>query len=511
MLRFEFAAILFASTFCAHAARANVVASDKPVHWEELKSFRFHAPFWLTGADASGNVLALYDLSYPTLRGRILLGKLEDGALNRQNVLRLLEATLEGPAKLADPQRAMTLTAVETFKAMPTTAVLPSGWWKTVPWKKTAPHSEAFAVADVAPSSFRLSDFDWAVAMHRSQELVDQLNRIDPDFLEHIAFTRTDSNGYEIYYDAPDALDAALQTPDTAADARKIADLRCVKCGLYETLGWQGASMAIGFLLGEIKIPVLSGLLNAAFTEFFTFRARLISSHQSMALEMLQAAAVDDATSSFIQVGQEDRDTMVESITYARSSLYTAIRWAWEKPLTVWGKQETKADKQVASSVAYLNKHGSELELLTPRFGTGHEGHGQRVIFSLGTNRYFDVLPPFVAINYDRPKDIFAERIAIEAAHALLQMIKPLIPVPGVGAGLGFVFDFALENEMHKVQDWESRLYARLSATPDNRQQSWDFERHLLFLQQVNPFEVSPDAAAALVSARRATVAGLAD
>jgi hypothetical protein len=488
---------------------------SSPVQWEEIKGWRNLGPNWVGGLNEQGELLAIYDLAFPTGAGSFLLGTLDSTSAGYGKVITLLKAakkeassgnkieSLNDAQNMGEVNEAIqSLEKLEAHaKALEDSAPVgayiataETQWWKSVPWK-----SDSVRNSKVPPTDFSFSDIrvnEWIKKTHL-QSLGSATSFAAKSAIRNLQFHRNPNGLYELYW---------VTGPGAAADTLsrpvKIADLRCVRCGFDEQLTQSGIREGITKVLNQVPVPYLSGLAKSAVDEYFMFQDRLLFHHQQMVLEVIQ-----ESPDLFTD---QERERAVSSIYYARSSATDAKKWVDHRPIDEFNHDEADASKRAVDAAKYLNEHKMPVILMSPRFGVvGNEGDlasGNLKLFSLSAPRYFNILATFLSFDAEHPFRIRNERIAIETAHILVQFLNIFSPIPIVGPAVAKAFDWLLESRMHTLQEWEARLLAQLSLR-NTRSENWDQPIDLIGQQAINPMEASRATREALVLSRKSAFA----
>ncbi len=476
-----------------------------PVKFKDVKGWQKLGPTFLGGLDADGNLMAVYDLTFPSLLDRVRLGVLDLRKNNLDNVTRRLRDVKNyGNLSRVDEKKVNeSLATLEKFMTGPaqknlleTGTVLPAGWWKSIPWK----HS-VMGLSNEAPKRFFLSDLNVPVIATDFKLFQSQLKKIgEGDLLNQIEFVKSNI-GYQIYFTPQNTL--AMMDSDVISEPRKIVDLHCPNCGIITSVGYDALRVTLKSMMSLIPVPIVAGLATAGINEYFSFKRELMQAHIVMALELIREAEKNEnADSPFRSLTDQQRKDVTHYLLLAQSSLESSVNWIITTPEADWIKQGSKDLAQAHDSENYLSQRGTKLELLNPRFAFGMAPNGHNKIYSLAAFRYWNLLSPFVAIDYSHPYRNFYERIAIETGYILINFLSPFSPYPGVGSAVAEVYKVLLEDRMHDVQRWESRLTAHLSVRA-SLGETWKDELDILAVQTINPFEISPEQGLELANERR--------
>lgn len=501
----------------------------KPVQWAEVQSWRDFGPEFpdiALGLDRDGKPLAFYDFSYPDFKKPAKLGSLDSnqahlgtlGELLTQSQLQLGQVVaLDGKKRQALGLR-MSLAAsmgkaIEKLASDPSKGflkeggtILPPRWWKEIPWR-----SRLLSDSEQPPTAFYLSEVDFERVVKKPKVFFQRMEQIKAGLvpqeapgsvLDGIEFRMNAGGGYEFYWNPK-----SLQAADSFSTPYKLADLRCAKCGLTDAMGREVIAELLWIAIGQVPIPVVAGLIAAGVGEFLNFQNELLANHQERLLELIQTGEEGEPhfsplTSWVNSLDSEQRDALVGYLMYEQTTLFSALRWTYKKPKDVWKKRKKQSIDQALNSTDYLKSHSLQTASINSRFSRVETEAGNWKIFSLSTPRFWNLAPPFVAVDYQNPGQIQKQRIILESGGALVRFLGAFIPIPVVGSLLSIGYDFLLEGPMHTAQHWESRLAVHLNLR-EAAGENWAFETETLHKQLINPFEVSRAEALQLIALRK--------
>jgi hypothetical protein len=287
---------------------------------------------------------------------------------------------------------------------------------------------------------------------------------------------------------------------------KKMIDLRCVECGLWDSVVWTGAVKALELALGQIPNPLLAGFLGTSIREYLSLRLEATRLHEEMLFEMLQESE-EDPDSPFSTLTPAERERALHSLILAQNGILQALQligkdslsnWAQQK----WTQQKTDSSLEAASSTKELIRHSETFDLLNPRFALTFENSQKKKIYALSRPKSFWHSSPHIAINWENPYEIQEERMRIETTRILTHFLTHFIPTAGIGTLISGAYEWAVVTPMHLSQYWESRLTAHLEARL-SKQEPWIKEITLLNEQKLNPFILSLEQAYQLAEKRR--------
>ena len=468
-----------------------------PVKWGELKGIKSIGANFAVGVNQKHEALALYDLSYYDPNSRIELGCLDFDCANFDQIISLIKGaqsgsldskTLEassvamaGLTALRDDLQKKSKSEVKT--------PFPKNWWKNIIWNKDFGPDQPDQKDERGPERFSLADIKFESVAKDYADFKKTLDGVGGiGILNGFEFERTPNGGYRIYW-VPQRLSIS-----TAANLGglplKIADLRCPQCGLASRLTRESAEQILYGLIGQIPIPMVGALLNVALGQWIHFRNELLRIHQEELLEALNAAEDGPQDMRFnlapmVDLDPKAREAVAESVYYSQSGLLSFWQWITKTPAQYW--QEEKDSDRVRAKILEkeLIASGLKLSLLNPRYAVARDGAQQTWIYPLASPRYWNLVKPFIAIDYQRPNKIMIERISIESASVLIQFATSFIPVPAVGTAINLLFEGIVHSQMHNVQHYEARLNAHLMIR-QSLGEDWRCEMRSRRLQTAN-------------------------
>ncbi len=490
--------------------------ADNCVQWEEIRGWRNLGPRWAGGLDQSGRLIALYDLSYPTIQDRIPLGALDFVLANYDTVLGLLRqargqmVSISGDNEKTEEYKKATeaIQAMEEIKKdseknklMQAGSILPANWWKEIPWKQSLKiRSDA-----AAPTHFFLSDVNYRAVVKDWARFDQLMQKLGADFLDRMEFVLNSHGGYDFYW-SPQRSNRVISDLPAPSQPLKIADLRSPHCGIQEGMLQSTFASLLGQVIGQISLPVVAGFIQMAGGQWMDFQAELRRAHQAMALEMLESVEEDTSSSSpFSTLSAPEREAFGSYLMYSQSSKLTAWLWYFKSPVTTWAKQKEAANSQAGNSESYLLNHDQSINRLNLRFGVGTDSQSVKRLYLLAAPRYWNIFSPVVAIDYGHPNRIRNERALVEAGHSLVKFLEAFVTIPFVGRIASSAYDYLIEGPMHAGQYWEARLSAHLllETPPNGTQSNWDYELDLIRQQMINPFEETRENQIRLIQGRR--------
>lgn len=474
----------FALLLAQGLALADDGARHGQVLWPDIHGWSDLGGRWAMALDANAQPIAIYDLSYPVLFGRIPLGRIGGNRISRKELDALMDAARKGE----EIDSAMLESATQGQPP-----ILSDGWWKTVRWKR----EELGRGGE--PARFSLADIDLP-ANTKSPErfrkrMLALLARVSPDdgeplfpadFLERFVFERTGSGLYEASYLAPEA--------GKTTRPKKMADLWKPGIHWWEAMAWDGAGEVVGDLIGLISNPIVEKLLGFTTGEFFHYHGLMHTAQLNLLTERI--AETEEAPSPPAWL-----DNAIRAIEYWHSDIETGWFWIWRNPLTQWKKGERSQIVNTQRSESWLEKHEEPFQLLNPRFALDSDPLHYTRIFLLA-NRSPGRGGPYASIDLQHPDSIVRHRIELEALTFALDQAAGYLP--GIYLGIiqtaaDTVIGWLFQDPMNNERAWEARLTAHLEESGD----FYAKELSILDAQRVNPMEPTRAAMWDLVAERR--------
>lgn len=519
-LNYLFLAFVFCFSLSAQSRYSNensVFSSEEPVKIEEVVSWRAMGSQWAAGSNSAGEVIAIYDLSYPYHSFQKFLGELDPTGSGYQQLIDLVtqarnawlsrsalhsdalsaeeidrlhqvdEALLELQdlkAKMDDPKVAGQEIQSSAF------------WWKSVPWK-SGDHGKGLQ----APEHFFLSDINYKDLVVDYEEFEALLKQLDQVALEQFEFVKSSTGKYQIHWTSGKISKKSESSIATALSAPfKIADLRCTHCATHDGMS-PSMRGAVVQLLALIPVPYISSMIGIALSELFLFQEELLYNHQEMLLEWVRSQEEIGSLSTH-GVTESQRQLILQSVLHSRMSAQDAEGRSASDYLKEWTMQENGALQQAGMALQHLTQSGKNVTLLNPRFGIEKGENSKIKIYSLSASIYYNLFSTPVAYDSTSPTWIRNQRLAIEIGHILSQFSGIFIPNRTLAYVLASAFEWLLEVPMHRLQHWEARLTAHLlglNAAGEN----WDLAISALLSQAINPLELSATERALVVEGRR--------
>ncbi|MBI3557775.1 MAG: hypothetical protein HY074_16060 [Deltaproteobacteria bacterium] len=480
----------------------NFNSLSPPTRWSDVRGWRPLGGRWAAALDAHGAVIAIYDLSVTeniVTADWVHLGIVGGPTFNLKTVvaaLRPMQSEGRPPKKLAQALKKLTKETPSHLEA----DLMPADWFEHVPWTESARRNFAAAglVADQAPSSFRLSDLDYAaVAISPTlfRKAIQYLKRFNID-LTQIQYVRRADGGYDLL------VRGAAQSAADLGRPMKIADLNSVSSGFWETIRWNIAGSVIGFAVGLIPVPVVSALIGTALDRFLTFEGDVRDLHREAAREMIATAEQDGGPfSAFASLTPNERKRAGISMFISNASIVSTWNWIFKGGEKSWRDNMRDDEKRAVDARGWLTKHGETLTPLNTRYAFGQTASGQRRLYLLARASLWGRHHPTDAINYGQPNLHVAERIAVESASIIVDFGSHFIPY--VGGIVSTAFDQALRGPVQYTKALESRLGGLLEEHMRIAHEDWSYELATIDRQRVNPLESSRAAATNLVAQQR--------
>ena len=432
--------------------------------WSDIHGWSALGQRWAAALDGNGQVIAIYDLSYPEIFGRLPLGRVGGKKLSVLNLNGRVQATRSGDSVFADE------------------------WWKKIPWKR----SNSWATA---PSRFSLSDIDLvhsSKSPRRFQELLnhalskvnpsDEGNLISSDFLEHFFFERQADGRYEISYSA---------VGEGVSRPKKLADLWSPKVGLWEAWEWEGAGDALSEAGSLIPDPYTRAFFETAIDRFFHFHELMAHSQENFLVERLNELQDSSQAPSWMNLA-------IKALEYSQSTLTNGWEWIFKKPLNEWQKLRDQQRKYEAQSTTWLERQGESLQPFNPRFALGSDVSDGTRIFLMAYGSP-GKKGPYASVDRLHPDLIRDHRIETEALVTDLLFGANFIPVFGGSTVADFLIGLFLEDPIDRKIVWEARLASHLEEDGD----FWAADLAILDQQRINPLMPPRDEMLELIAERR--------
>lgn len=481
--------------------------NSKPVKWRDVKSWTAFGTRWAAGRDQAGNIIAVYDLSYPRPLGVIPLGDVGKKTTGGEDIVNLINSARQDRLSETSPEAEMNpqnvdqaiskLSQAEKLPMINTD--LPQDWWKTVPWKDKDKNK-----SPNAPARFFLDDVDFQAATgDHWEEFKAKLAQAeqgtagtDPepvfgkDLLHQFEFTQNPDGSYKM-----------LWRPNTFFSDKpyKIADLMAPKEGMYISLAVDAVKLVINQAIGLVQPQIVGALLSTILDRVFRYHYLLRNSHQEMALELIHAAE-EGSPSSFKILSADQRKAAAIYIYYARTKLSTVWRWLFSTPEGKWQSSMDDAKSFSAKSLTWLDKHKFTYTLLNARYAVVTAPTGEKFM-ELLSRRKPQKLGPEVSVNYGDPTAIQKYRIFMEVLDTGVAFGTQFIPT--IGGLVQDVYEYFVDDPIQDTKLMEARLTAHLEERDLTEQGNWTKELLILDGQRINPFEMTRQDSDNLISNRK--------
>ncbi|MCC7441824.1 MAG: hypothetical protein IT285_09325 [Bdellovibrionales bacterium] len=467
---------------------------------------------WALELSEGGEPMAVHDLSYPNTLLRAKLGKLD----THPETIAAAEALVRSSETDGNPARIpMERTVLRSLKAL---SELEGGWWNALPWTEAA--RARFATeglrAGEAPESFRLSDLELRDTQGRPLTVQSQVPakhraRVEASTLEDREFLSMDLSSFSLKRDPAAERGGhpvyelewnpveAERAGKVGLRPRRIIHLTEPDQLLEKALLMDILRTAIGQLIGQIPIPVVSALISTVTGKYFKYRSELIRLHGAMASEMLRLVETGEAASPFARFTAAERKNAVLSLAYDQATLTDLALWIFNPPLKDWAKDMVKSPKNVAKNTERLAKKGWTTEAISSVTAEATDGQAGRKLYLMDKKKLIG-LPP-AAIDFHKPMAKRHARVAIASAAVLVDFGASFVPF--VGFLIPEAYALILENPMHDQQRREARLTAYLEESDGQRPGDWESILTLLYTQRLNPFALNQIKTRRLVALRK--------
>lgn len=436
---------------------------DRPgTQFADIKGWKPLAHRWAGALNEKGEVVAIYDLSYPDLLSRFPFSVIGGRSVTKYEIMQMIWDSKFNPdvdRKLADKA----VKDLQTAKAGPIDdGALPAGWHQSIKWKNLR------MAAGAEPDSFRLSDIDILSQVKDAKKFMVALSQLETalndaegaDFgtglLNRIELRRSSPGTYELFYDAADSA-RGVSRP------KKIADLASPKMEFFNAFKLELAKEAIDQAIDLITVPVVNGIVDTAVDRFFHFHKLVQRTHQHMALEMINSMQDGTGTLSSAVLNEKERAKAVEALSFAQSSMTTGWKWVWKKPTDEWNKDVKKQEEWARLGMDWLFQKKLQTLQLNRRFAISVDPTTQVTkLLILAKDKPSSKKGPSTAIDYSNPETPFRARVFMEVATAGVVFGTRFIPA--VGSYVKKAYKEFVEKPYDKAKIWEGRLTAHLEG-----------------------------------------------
>ena len=492
-----FVSALFAVAFLfSWTGWSNEAPAAPPVQWSQIKGWKNLGHRFVGALDEKGNVLAIYDLSYPDLMSRLPFTLIGGRKVSKSEIIKVIWSAKFNPE--LDPKLAEDAID-ELEKAQPgpiDNGSLPQEWWKQLPWKNPR------MLGNQEPEVFRLSDLNLRYGMKsKDQSAFDQaVKDLETAFAEsegtqaaqglmdRFEFRRLEAGSYEVSY-------LSHETQRGVSKPRKIADLVSTKHEFLVAFKLEVAKQSFGKAVSFIPGNILAALVGTAVERFFHFHELVLRSHQNMLVEALQT--IQEGKSNALQPGEMNR--AIEAISFAQSSVLSGWKWLWKKPTEEWAKEASKQLEFSDKNQIWLNKNQWKQSSLNPRFSFGLDSSGQlHRLFVLSSGKPNSKSGPATAIDFNNINQIKNRRLGLEVMSTAVEFGHRFIPI--AGGLIKRAYEQFVEDPANRARIWEARLTWNLE---ERTQEDHATNLGVLDQQRVNPLFQNRAQMEALIQARR--------
>lgn len=470
------------------------------VKWEDIRGWVNLGIRFGGALNSSGEVIAVYDFSYPTFINRIKLGAWIPGKFDLEPVKEQLKLALEDPETENRDLGEKALAHVNRLISSGDSGTFSENWWKSLPWK-----SKKIANQSKPPQAFSLGDLDFEGAAkdrRKFRNLISQIEEVIDraemgsfsarGLLDQIKFEKEPTGeSYEIAW-----------YPKSTHVTRpfKVADLMNERAILHRSMAWAVTGTLLAAMMSLIPVEGLNAFLATAVDRFTHYHSLLQGSHEDMLLELLNVT--DDGSSQyspFLDLSEEQRKTATYSALMGGGALADGFQWIWKDPEEAWEKRKQKNDKLYSSSSAWLKKNGVEEKDLNARYGVGTKGE-KKWLHLLARRTARGKFGPYVSVDYQSPNRNFAERLSMEILSVAVIMGSYFIQG---GVLIKAAYTTLVEQKFNITRRWEARLIAYLEERQVWGQEDWIHELGILEHQRLNPFEMKRKDVLELIAQRK--------
>jgi hypothetical protein len=491
--------------------------------WAEAAQWTALGQRWAVLRDGQGRAEALYDLSFPEFEGYLPLGLIGDRRIKTGELIRIIATA--GKETRVDEQEAeesIAMLSQQSEDALGEQA-LPTQWWKTVPWKKSArvktfgslggASGVTSAAESDAPVSFLISDIDLKAASKKNQKKLEKalvevearwaaIAAANPEvgagsWTTHFALQSVDSgHHYELSFVKP----GFMRGP------KKITDFQDLQWGFNESLNIELLEESIGQVVNLLNpTPVVSAIVKTALDRYFHYRRLTVRSHQHMAIELLNALQENDRAFRDLggPTGLTDAEIQkgLESLVFATQSMWSNYKWIWKRPSQEWLSQQRDVWSNSERSIEWLVEKGEWHQPFNARFAIARGSGGLTRLLQLGMRKPDRGDGPFASYDEQHPSRLRRQRIAVEALTTAVTFCSKFVPL--AGGLLRRVYRRVVEGPVNRAKAWEGRLLTQLEQRQVAYGEDWRQAIAVLESQRVNPLAPSREKTRRLIERRR--------
>jgi hypothetical protein len=475
---------------------------DRPeVQWTQIQGWKNLGHRWAGALNNKGEVIAIYDLSYPNLLSGFPFAYIGGRKISKKDVLGMIWSAKFDP----DADQKLVDETIEDLQKPDQGPIedgaLPKNWFKEIPWKKNR-----VAFANVEPMQFRISDMDLNSIVKKPKDFAKYIKQVEDamnalegqgfgsKFLDGFQFSRISEGAYQISWSAQSAR-AGVTKP------KKIADLASTKVEFYNTMKFEIAKQALSNALDLIPLQMVQALVDTAVDRFFHFHSLVAGTHRNMVLEALNSAHDGTGALSNIDLTASEKEKAIEALSFAETSLWMDWKWIWKKPTQEWLIAVQKDQDKAKLSMDWLNQHHMKTTQLNPRFGFSFDPTTQlKKLVVLSFDKPNAKNGPKAAIDYSNLNANYNSRMFMEISTAAVVFGTHFIPVPYVGSLVKRAFKQFVEKPYKTARIWEGRLSVHLEERGEQQNLS---ELSILDRQRLNPLFPSRQETNDLIAKRR--------
>ncbi len=504
---------LFFLTFVVNASAPN------PVQWGDIKGWKELGSRTAAALSSSGQVIAIYDFSFPEMDKAIFLGSVGAQKVDLSVVIDQIQKNNQKDEAESEVDSVDVDAAVSALSAAQKNhqaqGAFPKKWWKKLPWR-VGLKSEATH----APGKFNLAEIDFALVARDpkrfEEKIIEAKNALwsaedqsliskimSENFLQQFEFIRQKGGAYSLFWHP--AHEATDQGEKQISLPKKMVDLVDINEGMRRALAWDLFKTALDEAMNQLTVPIAGALLGTAANRFFHYYNLLVKSHQDMIFEFLSLAEEGAASfSPYSALTQQDRLLAGQSLLLAQSTLKTAWQWHFKDPAQEWLKVMKTDQERADEAMRWLVEHKALPVRLNERFGmaTTPDLDGDIFLLSLWSDKKSHI--PLMAVSHQEPLKIKNLRSRFEATTVAIEFGSHFIPI--AGGVIRWVYESLLEEPINQAKRWEARLGGFFEERMQEGGENWENDLDLLDAQRINPFELSHQKAWELVKARWSAV-----
>jgi hypothetical protein len=489
-----------AQTSFATGAKNFFGFGPKPSQWSDVKSWKSVGDRFAAAYNANGKLIAVYDLSYPTLISPIVLGKISKTASDSTTFINTFNSALSeiDSTNLSTDIKKQIAALGNNPNLVAHAGFLSATWWTKLPWT-AHPSSE--------PASFRLTDFD-ATQLKLPASVVSGLRNLlqkvldddgslsnvsDQDILNSFQFVRASDGGFEFQWNDPRSSAITF-----ASHPRKLLDFVNTHEGLYDQIAEEAIVEGLVEAVSSVPIPVVEALVATAISRLGRYYNMTEIAH----LEMLHEVAIETSEGSIEDavlqaLAPNDQTSFINSFEWTRVTLMDAWKWIFTSPAAAWTADENAAVKCAEINSGWLTADGQIVSQLNTRFAFGTASDSSKSLYLQSDTCAKGSKGPTVSIDYQNPGAIAEARLKKEWVGIGLEFGSHFVPYAGflVNTAYGYL----VQNTVDTAEYWEARLTQHL----ERRNEDWTNELTILQGQRINPLEIDRQAMEQLVKDRK--------